>query len=171
MTRSPVALLATTAATLLLAPAAVAATTERVSLDSAGGQANSPSGESALNADARFVAFTSTATNLVPGDTNLHPDVFGRGRVEGGEGGGEGGGGGAAGEHPQPHGQAAVHAGGPLGRLAAVGAEPGPSDTNANSDVFVRDRQTGGEGGVHGRGRRAPAEFGQRGAAVHGGGR
>ena len=31
---------------------------------------------SALSRDARFVAFDSPATNLVPADTNLEPDVF-----------------------------------------------------------------------------------------------
>ena len=31
---------------------------------------------SSLSADGRYVVFASTATNLVPGDTNAHSDVF-----------------------------------------------------------------------------------------------
>src|SRR5438067_11090755 len=44
--------------------------TERVSVDSAGTQADAESASPALSADGRFVAFSSSATNLVPGDTN-----------------------------------------------------------------------------------------------------
>jgi WD40 repeat protein len=44
--------------------------TERVSVDSAGAQANFDSMDPAISADGRFVAFTSFASNLVPGDTN-----------------------------------------------------------------------------------------------------
>src|SRR5947208_12332780 len=43
--------------------------TERVSVDSSGGQADSLSAEVAISADGRFVAFDSLASNLVPGDT------------------------------------------------------------------------------------------------------
>ena len=53
--------------------------TERVSVDSAGGQANSPFlavGGLAISADGRLVAFDSLASNLVPGDTNGTLDVF-----------------------------------------------------------------------------------------------
>jgi hypothetical protein len=58
------------------------AATERVSLDSAGAQANgdSSSGNLNLSADGRFVTFSSVAWNLVAGDTNLVPDVFVRDR-------------------------------------------------------------------------------------------
>jgi Tol biopolymer transport system component len=45
------------------------ATTVRVSVSSAGAQANAQSGYSALSSDGRFVAFTSFADNLVTGDT------------------------------------------------------------------------------------------------------
>jgi Tol biopolymer transport system component len=57
--------------------------TERISVDSSGAQADDHSGETALSADGRFVAFTSLATNLVPGDTNGHLDVFVRDRSNG----------------------------------------------------------------------------------------
>ena len=45
-------------------------TIERVSVDSLGNQANDHSFSGAISADGRFVAFYSSATNLVPGDTN-----------------------------------------------------------------------------------------------------
>jgi Tol biopolymer transport system component len=44
--------------------------TTRVSVGSGGRQANGNSGEAAISADGRFVAFSSDASNLVAGDTN-----------------------------------------------------------------------------------------------------
>src|SRR5213078_1257125 len=51
-------------------------TTERVSVASGGRQGNGFSAGPVLSADGRFVAFYSTATNLVAGDTNGATDVF-----------------------------------------------------------------------------------------------
>jgi Tol biopolymer transport system component len=56
--------------------------TTRVSVDSAGGQANGDSFEPAVSADGRYVAFSSAATNLVSGDTNGVNDVFVRDRQQ-----------------------------------------------------------------------------------------
>ena len=51
--------------------------TSRVSVDSAGRQANGQSGyHFAVSPRGDMVAFTSDATNLVPGDTNGQSDVF-----------------------------------------------------------------------------------------------
>src|SRR5439155_6158276 len=50
--------------------------TERVSVDSAGTQANGASFGGALSADGRFGAFISVAPDLVAGDTNGVADVF-----------------------------------------------------------------------------------------------
>ncbi|MGQ0467383.1 MAG: hypothetical protein ACT4QG_18965, partial [Sporichthyaceae bacterium] len=60
------------------APAAAAEEhgTERVSLDAGAHEADAPSYTPALSADGRFIAFASDASNLVPGDTNRHRDVF-----------------------------------------------------------------------------------------------
>src|SRR5436190_890439 len=72
---APVGLLAG----LLLLTATVGAfagATERVSVDSAGNEANGKSLFPAISADGRFVAFYSEATNLTPGDTNGVGDVF-----------------------------------------------------------------------------------------------
>ncbi|MEE8519568.1 MAG: DUF6531 domain-containing protein [Dehalococcoidia bacterium] len=51
-------------------------TTTRVSVDSAGNQGNSDSYDPAINGDGHFIAFRSSATNLVAGDTNGVFDVF-----------------------------------------------------------------------------------------------
>ena len=55
---------------------AVTGTTTRVSVDSTGTQANSSSFDPAISADGRHITFESSASNLVPGDTNISPDVF-----------------------------------------------------------------------------------------------
>src|SRR3989442_13751276 len=60
--------------------------TERVSVDSAGGEANNSSISPAISADGRFVAFASPASNLVPGDTNGALDIFFVGRPTWGTG-------------------------------------------------------------------------------------
>ena len=51
-------------------------TTQRVSVATDGTQANGDSGSPAISSDGRYVAFSSDASNLVPGDTNGEPDVF-----------------------------------------------------------------------------------------------
>jgi Tol biopolymer transport system component len=52
-------------------------TTVRVSVDSNGSQANDSSiGPLSMSGDGRYVAFSSNASNLVPGDTNVSLDVF-----------------------------------------------------------------------------------------------
>ncbi len=58
-------------------------TTERVSVSSDEIQGNSPSGTASISADGRFVAFYSTATSLVAGDTNNKFDTFVRDMVNG----------------------------------------------------------------------------------------
>jgi Tol biopolymer transport system component len=50
--------------------------TERVSVTSHGGQSNGDSGSPTISNDGRYVAFYSSASNLVAGDTNDVPDVF-----------------------------------------------------------------------------------------------
>ncbi len=47
-----------------------------VSISTNGGCANGVSGESAMTPNGRYVAFASTASNLVPGDTNGIRDIF-----------------------------------------------------------------------------------------------
>jgi len=61
----------------------VLATTERVSVDSAGTQGDGDSADPSISADGRYVAFSSFASNLVAGDTNGNTDIFLRDRVAG----------------------------------------------------------------------------------------
>ncbi len=65
----------------LLASAAQAQTTTRVSVSSAGVQGNQASPESSISADGRRVAFESESANLVTGDTNGVSDIFIRDRL------------------------------------------------------------------------------------------
>lgn len=60
-----------------------AGSTARVSVNSAGGQADDLSFSCSISADGRRVAFDSNATNLVPADTNNRVDVFLHDRVTG----------------------------------------------------------------------------------------
>jgi Tol biopolymer transport system component len=59
---------------LFAAPAS--AQVVRLSVSTAGVQANGPSTEVAISGDGRFVVFSSAADNLVAGDTNVAPDIF-----------------------------------------------------------------------------------------------
>ena len=61
----------------------VAGTTTLVSVSTNGGLANGASTDPVITPDGRFVAFISSASNLVPNDTNGIPDVFVRDLVAG----------------------------------------------------------------------------------------
>jgi Tol biopolymer transport system component len=61
----------------------LAGTTERVSVSSDGGQANDLSEHATISADGRYVAFLSSATNLVAGGTNGRYHAFVRDRLAG----------------------------------------------------------------------------------------
>jgi trimeric autotransporter adhesin len=62
--------------TCLGAPAGCLPSVTRVSVSTAGQQADGFSSSPATSANGRYVAFVSDADNLVPGDTNQFPDVF-----------------------------------------------------------------------------------------------
>lgn len=57
--------------------------TERVSLSSTDEQANGYSNSPSISADGRYVAFVSSASNLVAGDANEREDIFVRDRLAG----------------------------------------------------------------------------------------
>ena len=112
--------------------------TTRVSVSSAEAQANDESSAPAISADGRFVAFSSIATNLVPGDTNGTADVFLRDRKKGttrrvsvGTGGTEG-----SGTSISP----AISADGGLIAFASWASDLVPNDTNGFADIFVHAR-------------------------------
>ncbi|GGU20797.1 M36 family metallopeptidase [Nocardioides albus] len=116
-------------------------TTERVSVASDGTEANAHSDRPAVSGDGRYVAFDSSATNLVPGDTNGRPDVFVRDRVTGAiemvsvTAAGAGGNGLSYAASISSDGRYVAYYSSATNLVA--------DDTNRAQDVFVRDRQTG----------------------------
>jgi Tol biopolymer transport system component len=116
--------------------------TERVSVASDGTQGNDLSSVCSLSMDGRWVAFTSSASNLVSGDTNGTQDVFVRDRQTGQterasvtSNGIQG-----VGYSFSP----SISADGRFVAFHSWGANLVSGDTNETSDVFVHDRQTGG---------------------------
>ena len=114
---------------------------ELVSVDSSGNQGNSNSYVPSISGDGRFVAFESTASNLVSGDTNGTADIFVHDRQTGTTSrvsvDSSGSQGNAASLNPSISGD---------GRFVAfrsVASNLVSGDTNGNYDVFVHDRQTG----------------------------
>jgi Tol biopolymer transport system component len=120
---------------------AVAQTTTRVSVDSAGAQGNFGSFGASLSADGRFVAFDFYGSNLVPGDTNGQSDCFVHDRETGettrvslDSAGGEGNGGSAG---------ARISADGRFVAFVSTASNLVSGDTNGFTDCFVHDRETG----------------------------
>ncbi|MCC6407320.1 MAG: hypothetical protein IT453_09150 [Planctomycetes bacterium] len=68
---------------LVLAGVTSAQSTERISVDSTGLQANDHSSQASLSTDGRWIVFSSAAKNLIAGDGNNTNDVFLRDRVTG----------------------------------------------------------------------------------------
>lgn len=125
------------------------ATTERVSVSSSGQEGDGTSAISSISHEGRYVAFSSRATNLVPGDTNDRLDVFVHDRVmhmttlisvdsTGVQGNADSGNGSVAGPHPpEISGD---------GRYVAFGSGASNlvvGDTNGFGDAFVHDRWNG----------------------------
>jgi len=114
-------------------------TTERVSISTAGAQANDESYSPAVNSDGRFVAFQSEATNLVPLDTNNKSDIFVRDRTTGVTERVS-----LASNGNQANGDSIFAAISSDGRFVAFTSEATnlvAGDTNNKADIFVRDRQ------------------------------
>jgi Tol biopolymer transport system component len=115
--------------------------TERVSVDSAGVAANAVSGQPAISASGRYVAFQSIASNLVPGDTNEERDIFVHDRETGAT---ERVSVSSTGEEALNDGEApSISANGRYVAWDSRARNLVPGDTNSTEDVFVHDRQTG----------------------------
>lgn len=119
-------------------------TTTRVSVGTGGGQGDGDSSDPAISADGRYVAFKSQATNLVPGDNNGVVDIFIRDRQTGT----------TTWVSVDPSGaQTNERSSNPAisadGRFVAFDSHASnlvANDTNAQEDVFVRDRGGTGPG-------------------------
>lgn len=120
----------------------LAGITERISVSSSGAQTiGGSSSQPALSADGRFVAFTSSATNLVTGDGNNKYDVFLRDRALGttvrisvDTSGGD-----SDNDSYTP----AISADGRYVAFASWATDLVVGDTNAAGDIFVRDMLLG----------------------------
>jgi Tol biopolymer transport system component len=115
--------------------------TTRVSVSSAGAEADGGSFSPAFSSDGRFVAFLSDASNLVAGDTNGFRDVFVHDRESGSttrvsvD---------SAGVQADVGSYSvAVNADGRYVAFHSFADNLVPDDTNETADVFVHDRQTG----------------------------
>jgi len=117
--------------------------TERVSVDSSGGEGNGKSPIAEISADGQIVAFASGASNLVAGDTNGACDVFVHDRAtgitervsvdsSGGEGNGESG----------NYFGMSISADGQVVAFPSSASNLVAGDTNGAWDVFIHDRAT-----------------------------
>lgn len=134
--------------------------TERVSVNLAGGNPNDDSAFPVISADGRFVAFNSSASDLVPGDRDQTREVFLRDRLTGmtsqisvDSAGQE-----AKGESFVNRNVESISADGRFVAFSSF-ARLVPEDQNEFIDVYVRDRQAGtttivsrGVGGADGNG-------------------
>ena len=129
-----------------------ARTTTRVSVGPGGAQASRATllfdgpGSPAISADGRWVAFVSSADNLVPGDTNGASDVFvydrqtgATTRVSVGPGGGQAN----TDAFYLAASRTSISADGRWVAFESPASNLVPGNTNASYDVFVHDMQTG----------------------------
>jgi cysteine-rich repeat protein len=130
-------------------------TTARVSVNGGGGAGNGTSDQPAISGDGRFLAFQSTASNLVAGDSNASTDVFVHDRDTDGDGVfDEPGsiatvrvsvaGNGAQGTAPSD--QPAISADGRFVAFRSSASLVAPDANGSVSDIFVRDRDTDMDG-------------------------
>jgi len=116
--------------------------TKRVSVDSAGLQANSDSDAPAISSDGRFVAFQSDATNLVAGDGNGASDVFVRDLQNGTTERVSVDSGGVGANHGSFH--PSLSSDGAFVAFDSVATNLDAADTqNTRPDVYLRDRSAG----------------------------
>jgi Ca2+-binding RTX toxin-like protein len=115
-------------------------TTTLVSASSNGDRANNSSTLCYISADGRFVAFSSNADNLVPGDTNNSEDIFVRDtlantttRVSISSTGNQGN---------QDSDDPSISADGRFVTFSSEASNIVPGDTNNKEDIFVRDLST-----------------------------
>jgi len=115
--------------------------TARVSLDSAGGQGNASSDGPSISANGRFVAYSSSASNLAPGDDNGTRDIFVHDRKTGltrrvsvNSAGDQGN----ANSDNQ-----SISANGRFVAFGSAATNLAPGDDNEQFDIFMHDSKTG----------------------------
>ena len=116
-------------------------TTERVSVSSAEVQGNGDSYLGTPSADGRYVVFSSSASNLVPGDTNGKMDIFVRDRLSGTT---ERVSTSSLGTEGDGDSQTAdISLDGRYVAFYSFASNLVAGDSNGTADIFVKDRQTG----------------------------
>jgi Tol biopolymer transport system component len=128
-------------ALLVCAGAVVAQGVQRVSVATGGAESNGNVEAAALSGDGRYVAFASTAADLVPGDTNGVMDIFVHDRQMGVTTRVSVSGSGVQGNGASAHPSISED-----GRYVAFHSEASnleSGDVNTTYDVFVHDRVTG----------------------------
>lgn len=115
-------------------------TTTRLSTGSAGEEANGASSDASISGDARFAVFSSSASNLVAGDSNGFGDVFLKDLRSGATTLLSSGGSAADSASTD----AAISADGRVVAFDSAATNLVGGDTNATSDVFVRNVGSGG---------------------------
>jgi Tol biopolymer transport system component len=112
--------------------------TARVSVDSAGNQSDSWSFDPTISPEGRFVAWRSTASNLVPGDVNRSVDMFVHDRQTGttnllsvSSDGSQG--------NANSNSSASLSADGRVAAFSSEASNLVAGDTNGTPDVFVRE--------------------------------
>ena len=123
-------------------PASAAITTARVSVTTSGAQSvgGALTTGPTISADSQVVAFTSSATNLVPNDTNASPDVFVHNRANGLTVRAS-----AASDGTESNGVStnpSISADGRYVAYHSTATNLVAGDSNGQTDVFVFDRQT-----------------------------
>jgi Tol biopolymer transport system component len=146
MARTLTVVVAVTAALAIVPTAALAVTanTIRISVSSEGVEANQISflkNMSETSGTGRFVAFQSTATNLVAGDTNGFSDIFVHDRKTGKTRRVSVSSAGVQGNNSSN--TATISADGRYVAFRSLATNLVAGDTNGSDDVFVRDRSAG----------------------------
>jgi Tol biopolymer transport system component len=137
----PLVALLTLAAASTLDASAVTATTSRVSVRASGIESNGYSFDASISANGRFVAFSSSASNLVQGDTNGYYDVFVRDRRTGTTRRVS-----VSSSENESNGNSVAPSISADGRFVAFESDASnlvQGDTNGDYDIFVRDREAG----------------------------
>ena len=120
---------------------ATTGTITRVSTDSSGNQGNRFSSSPSISADGRYVAFSSSASNLVPGDTNELSDIFVKDVTTGAITRVSTDGSGTQGNSVSS--VSSISADGRYVVFQSSASNLVPGDTNESFDVFLKDVTTG----------------------------
>lgn len=146
-----------------------AGTTRRVSVSTTGAQANDASRVVSISGSGRYIAFVTSASNLVPGDTNGESDVFVHdlragttSRVNVSTSGAQAN---------SPTYDAAISGDGRYVTFGSRASNLSPADTNDVSDVCVRDLRAGTTSRLDTPGREGPTGGGVSDPAISADGR